>query len=118
MPFTVSSLEADGCRSDQTHQRAFFRLESTGAWPAVSGQRAREVQLLAIGDVEIEDASIAMANGVEAAAVSQPQRQIARKWLFSETVQGPIIVVACLRSKTSARPQPAFRISTWREVAP
>ncbi|MGV3517229.1 effector-associated domain EAD1-containing protein [Luteitalea sp.] len=118
VPFAVTSGEADGCRSDAAHQRAFFRLETSGAWPAAEGARSREVQLVAIGDVEIEDASIAMRTGVEAAAVSLPQRHVARKWVFAEPVQAPVVLVACIRSTTSERPRPAFKVITWREVTP
>jgi hypothetical protein len=118
VPFTTTSGEADGCRSDAAHQRAFFRLETTGAWPAAEDARSRDVQLVAIGDVEIEGASIAMRTGVEAAAVSLPQRHLARKWVFAEPVQAPVVLVACIRSTTSDRPRPAFKVITWREVTP
>jgi hypothetical protein len=103
------------CRSDATHERALFRLESKGTWPVST--RSREVQLLALGDVEIEYASFAMQNGEEEArAVSQPKREMARRGLFAERVVAPVVIITCVRSKAPEQPQPEFRLSTWKEV--
>jgi Effector-associated domain 1/Trypsin-like peptidase domain len=124
VPYAISQIAAPqgdastACRSDGQNARALFRLESTGAWPAASGPRAREVQLVAVGEIEIEDASIVMMGGVDAATVAQPRREIARKWLFAEPITAPIVIVACVRSTTGQASPPAFRISTWKEIAP
>ena len=59
-----------------------------------------------------------MAGGAGAAAVAQPRREIARKWLFSEPITAPVVIVVCVRSKTGLASEPAFRISTWKEIAP
>jgi hypothetical protein len=120
VPFTSTPLP-DGaqCRSDEMHQRALFRLEPQGPWPAASGPRAREVQLVvAAGEIEIEHANIAMVGGGAAATVAQQRRAIVRKWLFSDPITAPVAIVVCVRSTTGQAPQPAFSISTWREVAP
>ncbi len=124
VPYDISHIAAPqgdastGCQSDGQRSRALFRLESTGAWPAASGTRGREVQLVAVGEIEIEDASIATVGGADAATVAQPRREIARKWLFAEPITAPVVIVACVRSTTGQAPQPAFRISTWKEIAP
>ena len=76
-PSSSTPLDApDQCESDATWQRA----PCSGSSPLARGlrraARARdEVQLLALGDVEIEYASIAMIGGVEATAVAQPKRR-------------------------------------------
>jgi hypothetical protein len=57
-----------------------------------------------------------MVDGSEATVVLQPNRQISRKWEFAEPVTRPVVVVVCARSKTSAPPEPTFRINTWKEV--
>jgi hypothetical protein len=120
VPYSARRLSATDCQSDRSFERVLFRLESTGAWPAPAGARGREVQVVALSGLEIEDASIAMVGGAEAAAVSQPQRLIARKWLFAEPITVPVVVIACVRSPTPASPLPTFpfRITTWKEVAP
>lgn len=116
--YQAQRLSAAECQSDRSVQRALFRLESTGTWPAPNGPRGREVQLVALSGLEIEDASIAMAGGAAAAAVSQPQRLVARKWVFAEPVTGPVVVLACVRSRTPSPPLPTLHITTWKEVAP
>ena len=116
--FSQTRVDDHQCRPEHERQRALFRLQSTGPWPAPVGLRGREVQLVAVGDVDIESASVAMIGGAEAPNVSQPGRNIARKWLFAEPVTAPIVVVACVRSKGQSPPQPAFRLNTWKEVEP
>ncbi len=111
-------LEAAECQSDASFQRALFRLESRGQWPAPTGLRGRDVQLVALSGLEIEHASIAMAGGAEAAAVSQPQRLVARKWSFAEPVTAPIVILACVRSRSASPLLPTLDITTWKEVAP
>lgn len=124
VPYAISRIAAppgdasNACRSDGQRTRALFRLETTGAWPAASGPRAREVQLVAVGEIEIEDASIATVGGADAATVAQPRRGIARKWLFGEPITAPVVILACVWSTTGQAPPPAFRISTWKEIAP
>jgi hypothetical protein len=85
-----------------------------------SGPRARELQLVAIGAIEIEDASVAMRGGREAAAIAQSRRHLARKWVFPEDVQAPVVVVVCVRTAGAAAPgavpEPSFRLTTWKEV--
>lgn len=104
------------CTSDQRTQRALFRLESTGPWPAPSGARSRQVQLVVPDDIEIEDAGITTTGGSEASTMPEPDRLVARKWEFAEAVTSPVVIVVCVRSKTMSPPQPTFRINTWKEV--
>ena len=71
IPFTATPLPDDAqCRSDASHQRALFRLESQGPWPAAGHPRTREVQMAAVGEVEIDDAVIAAHGGVAVTAVA------------------------------------------------
>ncbi|BCS35915.1 hypothetical protein TBR22_A51500 [Luteitalea sp. TBR-22] len=108
------------CAADAQHSRALYRLETTGPWPVAAGPRAREIQLVAVGDIEIEEASVAMRGGREAAAVSQSRRTLVRKWVFPEDVQAPVVVVACVRGTGGhaggTTPEPAFRLTTWKEM--
>jgi hypothetical protein len=113
--YDFTRLDIPGqCRSDATHERALFRLETRGAWPGSPG--SKEVQLMALGEVVIEYASFAMPGGVEALAVSQPRREMVRRGLFAERVVAPVVIITCVRSKAAGPPQPAFRISTWKEA--
>jgi hypothetical protein len=116
--FTSERVADQQCQSDQQHQRAMFRLRSRGTWPATTGVHAREVQLLALENVEIEYGSAALADGTEATAVVQAKRQVARKWTFPRPVTPPLVVVVCVRSQTASPPAPLFRINTWMEVEP
>ena len=110
---------SESCRSDETYLRALYELESTGPWPAPDTPRSREVQLVVLGSLEIEYASMAMRNGVEARDVVQTRRKIVRKGLFAEKVVPPVVVLTCVRARAPNRPQPAFRLITWKEgVAP
>lgn len=107
---------SESCRSDATYQRTLFRLESSGPWPVPDAPRSRELQLIVFGSIEIEYASMAMDGGVEARDVVQPRRNVVRKGLFADPVVAPVFVLACVRSKAPNRPQPAFRLNTWKEV--
>jgi hypothetical protein len=121
VPYTWAHVEGvAGCAADGPPARALFRLETVGPWPVSSGPRARELQLVAIGAIEIEDASVAMRGGREAAAIAQSRRHLARKWVFPEDVQAPVVVVVCVRTAGAAAPgavpEPSFRLTTWKEV--
>jgi len=118
VPFTFLRVADKQCQSDQEHQRAMFRLQSTGAWPAPTGPHAREVRLIAVDSIEIEYASAGTTDEAEATVVSQPKRELTRKWEFARPVTPPLVVGVCVRSKTAAPPEPAFRINTWVEVEP
>jgi hypothetical protein len=118
VPFSVQPATGPSCRSDATHARALFRIETTGAWPASSGPRSRELQLVALEDITLEEVNITTAGGAVPTAVAQvrPGRLVARKWQFAEPVAGPVVIVACVRSATQSPPQPAFNLNTWKEV--
>jgi hypothetical protein len=116
--YTFVRVPAVQCDSDRQHGRAMFGVQSIGAWPALRGDRSREVQLIALENTEIEYASVAMAGGAEGLLVAQPRRDDARKWRFTEPIKPPILMVVCLRATTSSPPKPTFQINTWKEVEP
>ena len=112
------SSQEDGegqCASDAKYERALYRLESAAQWPAPDSPRAREVQLITIGPIEIESASMAMQGGIEALDVVLPNRTAVRKGMFREAIVAPVVVVVCVRTPTPIRPSPAFRLNTWKE---
>lgn len=107
--------DAGQCASDDVYERALYRLESIGPWPVPDSARSREVQLIAVGPIEIEFASMVMQGGSEAADVALPNRVVARKGLFAEPVVAPVVVLACTRARAPQKPSPTFRLTTWKE---
>ena len=118
VPFSVQRVEGPRCQSDASHARALFRLATRGPWPASSGTRSRELQLVALDGIEIEGVNIATVAGAvpDAVAQAQPSRRVARKWQFGAPVTGSVVIVACVRSAPQSTPQPAFSLNTWQEV--
>lgn len=117
VPYVVEPVTAPGCRSDGTHARGWFRIETTGPWPASKGSRSRDLQLVALSD-EIEEVNIAPNGGSAPVAVALPNRATARKWQFNGPVTAPVMIAVCLRSSTLSPPQPAFGLNTWNEFEP
>lgn len=118
LAFTWTRIDGRGaCESDGAQQRVMYRGESSGSWPVNDSQRARDVQVVVVQDVQIETASISMRGDREAATVSLPRRDVVRKWSFGQRVEAPVVILICARVRPGTPPSSPFRVNTWKEIS-